>query len=352
MGWDGTDMFHQRPPHGQAYGQAGLAAPSLGYDPEHRRFYRPIDTAADVENLRAAMKGKGCDNHSLILILASPKYRDPWHIRQLAEDYNRRFLRDLDKDIKEETGGDFEDALRALIRGPLEHDVYTLDKAMSGPGTDETALADVLLLRSNADLRAIAAAYRQFKGKDLLEVIKKEVNEKLFRLYSMILSYNRPEPGAPVIPVDIESKVTELHRATEGNNGGNAIAVGQIFASSNDAQIEAIAEAYYRKYHRGLGEVIEDKFSGDMEDALLHMLLGARDKPRADADWLREPLVRKIGGRATHFIYRLTTLYWDRARLERAKDTYKRYSNKSVMQDVGAKNGPYESLVATLLGEE
>lgn len=312
-----------------------------------------IDTSTDIEGLRKAMKGMGCDERAIIKIITGPKYTNPWAIKQITLDYNKRFVRDLAQDIKSETRGDFEDGLLALLRGPLENDIYTLGKAMDRAGTDEAAVADVLLGRSNADIKAIAAEYRRAKGKDLLSEIKSEFNEDLFRLYSMVLGGTKAEPAAPVIAQEIDSKVTELHRATEGIIGANAISVAQIFASSNDSQIHAMNEAYQRKYHRNLQDVIEKEFRGDVEDALLHMLQSATDRAKSDAEWLRSPLVRKFGVKNSLFLYRITTLYWDRSRLDAAKDAYKKHNHRTLAKDVKEfLGGDYEDLIIALVGGE
>lgn len=312
-----------------------------------------MDTSADVEGLRKAMKGMGCDEAAIIKIVTGPKYQNPWAIQQLVQDYNKRFIRDLEKDIKSETRGDFEDGLMAILRGPLANDVRTLDKAMDRAGTNEAAVADVLLGRSNADVRAIAAEYKRVKGKELLSDIKSEFNGDLYRLYSMVLGATRAEPGAPVIAAEIDSKVSELHRATEGVIGSNAVSVAQIFASSSDAQVHAINEAYRRKYHRDLQDVIEKEFRGDVEDALLHMLLNSSDKARSDAEWLRQPMARKLSVKSATLIYRVTTLYWDKGRLDAAKDAYKRHFGKPLAKDVkDFLSGDYEDLVIALIGEK
>jgi annexin A7/11 len=297
------------------------------------------------------MKGMGCDEKALIKILTSPKYTNPWAMQQLVADYNKRFIRDLVNDIKSETRGDFEDALLALIRGPLENDARTLKKAMAGAGTDEAALADVLLCRTNADIKAIAAEYKRVEGKDLLAQIKSEVNDTLFRIYSMALAGGKPEPSALVNQADVESKVTELHRSTEGVVGASAVSVAQILINSNEAQIRAINEAYRTKYHRPLQDVIEKEFRGDIEDALLHLLLMANDRAKADAEWLHSPLAGKVGVKDKQFIYRLTTLYWNPPRLTAAKGAYKTVYRKPLKTDVKeALRGDYEDLCVALLG--
>ncbi|KAI1383833.1 Annexin [Hypoxylon trugodes] len=327
--------------------------PSAGYDQAQRAYHAPVDTSADCEALRKAMKGMGCDEAALIRVLTSTKYDNPWAMAQLVQDYNKRFIRDLAKDIESETRGDLETALLALIRGPLENDVRVLIKALDRAGTDEDALMDVLLCRSNADIRAITTEYKRIKGHDLLVDIKDDVDDTLFRLYSMVLSATRAEDTAPITATDIDQKVTEVQRATEGMIGTNAIAVAQVFASCNASQLHAVSEAYRRKYHRSLEEVIEKEFRGDMEDALLYMLESAIDRARSDAKRLEKPLYR-TPRKDRLFINRVVSLYWDRSRLDAAKSAYQRYSSTraSLRNSIKALlSGDYEDLMVALIRE-
>ncbi|KAI0846705.1 Annexin [Daldinia vernicosa] len=322
----GAPQWSQPQQYEPGYGYVMPTPASPGYDLAQRAFLAPVDTSADVETLRKAMKGMGCDEAALIRVLTSSKYENPWAMAQLVGDYNKRFIRDLAKDIESETRGGVETALLALIRGPLEHDVRVLIKALDRAGTDEDALMDVLLCRSNADIRAITAEYKRIKGKELLVDIKDDVDDTLFRLYSMVLSATRAEDAAPVISSDIDYKVTELQRATEGTIGANTISVAQIFTNSNTAQLYAISKAYERKYHRSLEEVIEKEFRGDMEDALLYMLENAIDRARFDAKRLERPLY-KTPRKDRLLINRVVSLYWNRPRQDAAKAAYQIHSS-------------------------
>ena len=289
----------------------------------------------------------GCDEKALIRVLTSPQYANPWAMQQLVQDYNSRFMRSLAEDIKSETRSELETALLALLRGPLGHDAYLLDKALNRMGTDEDTLMDVLLNRSNADIRAIAAEYKRTTTRDLLTDIKNDVDDALFRLCSMLLAGNRAEDAAPVLAHEIDAKVTELQRATEGMVGANAVSVAQIFASSNAAQISAMAEAYQRKYHRGLQEVIEKEFRGDMEDALLRMLTAAQNRAGADALRLREALTKR---KDKLFINRVVSLYWDYPRLNAAKDAYRKRFGTPLAKDVkDLLKGDMEDVMLALL---
>ncbi|KAM0490502.1 hypothetical protein ACHAP8_011494 [Fusarium lateritium] len=325
---------------------------SPGYDPAQKAWVQPVDTSSDAEALRKAMKGMGCDERALIRVLVSPKYTNPWSMAQLVRDYNSRFMRDLAKDIESETRGDFETCLLALIRGPLENDVYNLSKALNRAGTDEDALNDVLLCRSNADIRAICTEYRRVRGKELHVDVKDDVDDTLYRLYSMVLSATRAEDSAPVIPAEIDQKVTELQRATEGTIGANAVAVAQIFTSSNEAQLRAINEAYRFKYHRSLETVIEKEFRGDMEDALLRILYHALDRARSDAGRLQRPLNKSLGKNRL-FINRLVSLYWDQGRLHQTNMAYKPVTGSTLAGNIKSElGGDYKDFALAIIGEK
>lgn len=336
------------PPYGQMNVPPTPASP--GYDINQRAAVPRVDTSADAESLRKAMKGFGCDERALIKVLIQRKYSNPWAIAQLVEDYNKRFMRDLAQDIEKETRGEFETVLLALVSGPLGSDARILKKALVRAGTDEEALNDVLLCRSNADIRAIIVEYRKLRGKELAEDIKDDVDDTLYRMYSMILGATRAEDAVPVDPNYIDHKVTELQRATEGTIGTNDIAVAQILVAANDNQLRELSRVYHAKYHRSLEKVIADEFRGDMEDALLRIILQGKDRGHADALRLGQALQR---GKDRLFINRVVSLYWNPQRLQEAKAAYKKQYGVMLGKHVKEfLSGDYEDVIMALIGEK
>lgn len=169
----------------------------------------------------------------------------------------------------------------------------------------------------------------------------------------MVLTASRAEDAAPVVPADIDHKITELQHATEGTVGTNAIAVAQIFTSANAAQLQAMSIAYQQKYHRSLQDVIEAEFRGDMEDALLRMLTSAaEDGAKADADALRAPLLKTLQNKRA-ITYRVLRLYWgDRARLYAVQAAYQKFYHKTLTKELKESlSGDYEDLMVALVGE-
>ena len=199
------------------------------------------------------MKGFGTDEKALIRVLA---IKDPLQIATIRDAYSRIHRRNLEADIKSETGGWFEKGLIALAQGPLLHDVHLLYEAMDGPGTKEAVLNDVLLGRSNADINAIKSEYHRRFRRRLEDDVRGDLSMKTERHFMIVLSAQRAEDSAPVVQAEVDRDVLELYNATEGKMGTDEIKVCSILSTRDDNQIRAIAYAYQQKYARSLEEVI------------------------------------------------------------------------------------------------
>jgi annexin A7/11 len=225
------------------------------------------DGTADAEALRKAMKGFGTDEKTLIRVLG---HKDPLQINVIRETYNRLHRRHLLNDVQSETSGWFEEGLCAIIRGPLQQDVVLLRKATDGPGTKEKVLNDILLGRSNADMRAIKDLYQRTYRTSLEGDIKADLSMKTERHFLMVLAANRNEESTPVIPQQIDQDVMELYKATEGKTGTDELLVCNILTQRSDAQIRAIAHTYKQKFTRDLETVIKKVFSNSLPNKIYH----------------------------------------------------------------------------------
>ncbi|PYH93364.1 Annexin [Aspergillus ellipticus CBS 707.79] len=294
-------QFQPGPP-----GPQGPIPPSPGYDPT----YIPTgNAAAEADALRKAMKGFGTDEKILINILTSTT--SPTQMSLIQQTFNQRHNRSLEKDLTSETSGSFKRAVVMLATGPLASDVTYLHEAMHGMGTDEDALNDVLLGRSNADLTAIKHAYAQKYGKSLVDAVRGELSGKTERFFVMLLDARRPE-NVYFDPQGVESDVRELHRSSKAQAGTDEVGAFSVFVNSSDQRLVAVAREFERVYHVALEEVIRDEFSGHLKSALLGMLGLAKDKVAFYAGLLKEALfvdeecVDK--GRLAYWVVRL---HWD-----------------------------------------
>ncbi|KAL4883842.1 hypothetical protein BJY04DRAFT_216176 [Aspergillus karnatakaensis] len=264
------------------------------------------------------MKGWGTDEKALISVLAKP---DPLQMALIRHTYMERHGRNLEKDLKSELSGDFEIIMLSLASGPLGQDITYLREAISGIGTDEVAINDVLIGRSNADLRAIKYQYVNKYNKALTDDIKSDLSGKTEKFFLMLLNAARPERGTFFDQASVDKDVHELHVATTAKTGTDEIGVAAVFLGASDQKLAAVAQAFEAKYHTSLEKTIKDEFSGHLEKALLGILARAKDPLKFDVETLLA--IVPVGGAKPdmkRLIYWVVRLHWNPPYLAQVKD--------------------------------
>ena len=320
------------------------AAPaSLGYD---LSLSAQGDASQEADGLRAAMKGFGTDEETLVRILSRV---NPLRMTSIRNTYSRRFNRSLEEDVKKETSGHFREGLLALVRGPLVQDVNNVYSAIKGLGTKESMLNDVLLGRSNADLRAIKHEYHHRFGNHLEADVKGDLSLKTEKLFTMVMAATRDEESAPIIPQEIDRDVADLHAATEGRGGTDQITVCSIIASRSDGQLRTIAQQFEQRYHIRLEKVLEKHFSGHMQDALL-LMLGRATDPAMTAAMQLEDTMKGAGTRDSLLVNRVVRTHWDRTQMDQVKRAYAFRFKRDLIARVQGETSRHEQklLVACL----
>ncbi|QYT06297.1 hypothetical protein H0G86_013155 [Trichoderma simmonsii] len=325
--------------------------PSPGYDESQNVCMQHIDTTADIKKLQAAMEEEVCGNTALIQVLTDPKYQDPRALHQLKTDYERKTNNILAEQIASKTDGDFKVALLALLGGPLDYDVYTLQRALFSEGIE--ALNDVLLCRSNADIGAILNKYEStYTDSDLVQLIASKVDNSLFRLYNLILSGTRAEDEAPAIYAEIEEEAATIYRLTNGSPDMPTTPIVNMLASANIGQLRAMSIIYDRNYGKQkLDKDISEKFSGCMKETLLRILHFAVDSGDSDLTGLCNALTSQ---RRDIFIYRALRLYWSGARRLQELHTPSMRNRRPMETQLIYRlpNGDFRELMIALIGEK
>ncbi|EEA26760.1 annexin ANXC3.2 [Talaromyces marneffei ATCC 18224] len=320
------------------------AQPSFGYTPGQTA---PGDFKPQADSLRKAMKGFGTDEATLIRVLAP---LDPLQVAALRETYTRHINRDLYKDVKSETGGYFEQGLLAVIEGPLNHDAELVREAVKGLGTKEWLLNDVLLGRSNADIREIKNAYQRKFNRSLERDVEDDLSAETKNLFKRVISATRHEESTPLNPTAIESEVKSIHGSTAGRIVNNVAEVCAIFAQSSDNELRAISHKFHERYHVELEKHIASQFSGHMKAALIHMLRTAIDPAHRDATLLEDAMAGP-GTKDFMLVTRIVRLHWNKQHLDQVKKAYQHHYHRDLRERVkGEVSGDYEKLMLALLG--
>ena len=307
-----------------------------------------MDMSRAADDVRNAMKGFGTNENALIKVLAP---LDPLQVNSVKTAFHARHHRDLMKDIHSETSGYFREGLEGIVRGPLDQDCHQVHESIKGVGTKESAMNDVLLGRSNADMNAIKQRYHHKYRRSLESDVKGDLSMKTERLFDMVMAARRNEESAQVVPQQIDRDIQELYSATEGKTGTDQVAVCQIMSSRSNGQIRAISQAYKHKYHRSLEEVLKKEFSGHMEEALLYMLRRGEDPAKQDADLL-EDCMRGAGTKDQALVRRIVAVHWNRERLQQCKAAYRHFHKRDLAQRIKSEtSGDYEKLMIVTIGE-
>lgn len=286
-----------------------------------------VDMSAQADKCRKAMKGLGTDEAALIRVLA---HMPPLEIPTLKQTFSQRHRRSLEQDVENEVSGHFEMCLLSILRGPLQNDVWLLNKALKGAGTNEALLNEVLIGRSNADMKAIKQVYQSTYHRTLEHDVRDDTSAKTERMFSMILSASRQEDSAPVLPQSVDADVTELHRATEAKIGTEQLTVCAILTNRSDGQIRAIAQAYEHKYRRALDKVLASEFAGHMEDALVQMVRCGADRIMRDAMALEDAMAG-LGTKDDLLVARVVKIHWNPNHTQQVKAAYRQRYGKDLL---------------------
>lgn len=289
----------------------------------------------------------GTDEKTLITILSKP---DPLQIALLKNTYSQRHRRDLEKDIWDETSKYFREGLMAIVRGPLLQDVVNINDSIKGIGTKESVLNDVLLGRSNADMRAIKEAYQLKYKKNMETEVKADLSGNTATLFTRVMAATRAEESAPVIQQEILRDVDSIYQATVGRTDQQTVI--NILTSRSDAQIRTIAHEFQQKHAKPLGDVLKTKTVMSHLEEAMHLIVDrATDRAMADAVQLEDSM-KGIGTKDSLMVNRIVRAHWNRGHMDQVKRAYQHRYKKDLISRVKGEihsNKDYENLMVAIL---
>jgi hypothetical protein len=208
------------------------------------------------------MKGFGTNEAKLVEVIG-PRTNE--ELQLISATFTSEIKRDLIKDLKDETSGNFENALVSLVTDRYDLDAQLVEKAVKGLGTDEDLLSEVLCTRSPAELKLISEAYMRLYRKDMATRVYSDVSGDLLRVYRTLLTSPRTDDKSDS---QLESDVKALYAAGEGKWGTNEKAFIDIIASSSRPYCEKLFFAYAKVHGKSLDKAITNEMGGDTGKAL------------------------------------------------------------------------------------
>jgi hypothetical protein len=220
------------------------------------------------------MRGLGTDEAEIIQLLVD-------HNNEQRQEIKKQFAtlhgQDLEEELKSELGGDFEEAVIALITPPRVYDARQLNKAVKGGGTDEDTLIEILVTRSNDEIEEIKAIYKEEFDSDLVDDVQSDTSGYIKRLLFSQCNAARNDDAEGVDEDLAAQEAQEIYDAGEGQCGTDEAAISRVFCARNWAQLRATFDAYASISDKDIREVIKSETSGSLQDAYLAIIDYARD---------------------------------------------------------------------------
>ncbi|GLB39533.1 putative annexin repeats [Lyophyllum shimeji] len=307
------------------------------------------DATADAEAIRKATKGFGTNDAMLIstlVPLSAVKVQALAH--KFVSMYGKTFVDVLDS----ETSGYFKKAIHAIATGPLMWDAELIRGALSGVGTKEEVLTELILGRPSSEIRLLISAYRHKFNRDLVKDVKDDLSAKTERLFVMALTANRPPDSIPVNYEAVARDVQALYEAGQGKIGTDQMTFCEILITRSQPHITAVTGEYGKKY-RSLSKVIKREFSGHMKSGFLHIVEGAKPKRDGKGIWRDAKLIDKamvgFGTRDNELVWRMVRALWDPTRMAGIRDAYLARTRKTLESRLADEtSGSYKKLMLAL----
>ncbi|KAM7391087.1 hypothetical protein PAMP_021803 [Pampus punctatissimus] len=236
----------------------------------------------DAEHLKKAIEGLGTDEKTLIEILA---HRSNAQRQIICDTYKELTGRTLLEDLKDDTSGDFEDLLVALITPPALYDCHQVMRALQGLRTNNCALIEIFASRNNQQMKALNDAYLEETEKKISLDLRNAVCGD-FAKALLLLAEGKRDESFIVDEEMAKQDAKMLYDAGENKWVTDESKFIDILCLRSIPQLRQTLVEYKKISGHTLQHSIESELSGDLEDLLVAIVKCVKNMPAYFAECL------------------------------------------------------------------
>ena len=129
--------------------------------------------------------------------------------QQIMQEYYHQYQINLHDEFLYNLSGNFKETIISLFYTPTDYDCYQIYNAVTGLGTNEETLIEIISSMTNEELNKIKQRYPQMYQRDLVELIKSETSGHLQKILITLLQADRMNKSARKVRKDFMIPRTE-----------------------------------------------------------------------------------------------------------------------------------------------
>ncbi|XP_053558474.1 annexin A1 [Bombina bombina] len=304
-----------------------------------------FSASTDAANLDKAIKAKGVDEGTIIDILTK---RTNSERQQIRAAYQQATGKSLDDALKKALSSHLEEVVLGLLKTPAQYDAHELKRATKGLGTDEETLIEILVSRTNKEIKEINKVYKEEFKKELAKDVASDTSGDFQKVLLALIKGERSEdPSVSEDQADNDARA--LYEAGEKRKGTDVSVFISILTSRSFPHLQRVFQRYAKYSKNDVNKAIDLELKGDIENCLMSIVKCAGSRPAYFAE--KFFLAMKGSGTRHKDLIRLLVSRSE-TDLNEIKTHYRRAYGKTLRQAVKEEKlkGDYETIVLALVG--